>query len=271
MINYSYYPILKGARRDIKEFDQESILFAQENIEKYTPTKNINIDIPVWLISTIMIHNLGNNFLTRKFVTNYSKLFESHFLKDIDNKDIRTDILNYFGINGDIVHLSTPPKFLKIRLMDYLELEVVTEEPRFKLVNQVLEKGWVFIERQRFVYLVRLVLEKQLFQRIKNMKDYYGDQTINEVVNQLKEKYPETKKRLTVSDGMVVPESIKELIDIAYRDHHLSHNQRIKLGIYMQAQGYEIDDILEIYKQCSDYSEATTRYQLNSLKRYIKP
>ena len=102
MIDYSYYPFLKGSLqyRHINEFDEQSILYAQDNIEKYTPTKQLELDTQVWLISTIMLRCLNNNFITRKFVSNYSKLFESHLTKDFKNKEIRLEVLDYFRIKN---------------------------------------------------------------------------------------------------------------------------------------------------------------------------
>lgn len=282
MINYSFYPILSGARRQIKEFDKESILFAQENIEKYTPTRNLDIDIPVWLISTIILHNFGNKFLIRKFVSNYGKLtFESHFRTDINDKDTRVMILEYLGTSGSgssgtgtetqVMKLSKKEEYVKIHMLDYLEIAQKIENPRFNLMNQYLMKGFVYTPVKTFSYLCRLVVEKILYNKIlTEMKDYHDNELINRCVKELKEsgRYPENRVK-PIQSG-TVPQSIQDLITKAYREHHLTHPERRKIGIVLQARGFDIEYIVDIFRQCSDFSEKTTRYQLQSLKKYIK-
>jgi DNA primase large subunit len=189
------------------------------------------------------------------------------------NKEIRVEILDYFKVEDkDVIYDSVHKQpFVKIHCIDYLELleeGLSVQAPQFDLVNQTLYNGFVYLEYQRFIYLLRLSLEQRLYQKIKSMKVYKDNDLINECVSVLKGKYPEYDKQRAPSKGNI-PESIKELIEIAYRDHHLGHRQRIKLGIYLQSNGFDMEFILDIFRQLSDWNEKVTRYQLNSLKRYI--
>jgi DNA primase large subunit len=274
-IDYSYYPVLKGSlqHQHIINLDEQAILYAQDNIEKYTPTKQLELDTQVWLISTIMLRCLNNNFITRKFVSNYSKLFEYHLTKDIKNKEIRLEILDYFNIKKKDLEFIMVHKveFIKIHVMDYLEiLETGLPEPQFHIKQLPMSKGFIYIETQRFLYLLRLALEQRLFQKIKGMKEYTDNPIINECVSVLKGKYPQENEYAPKSGNIIAP-SIQELITKAYETHHLGHSERIRLGIYLQGRGFSTDYILEIYKQLSDFNEKITRYQLESLKKYIKP
>jgi DNA primase large subunit len=277
MIDYSYYPILKGSlqHRHITTFDEQEIHYAFEHIEKYSPTKLLQLDLSVWLISTIMLRCLNNNFITRKFVSNYSKLFEYHLTKDIKNKEIRLEILDYFGIKNkkDIEFLMVQKvEFIKIHVLDYLEILEKTASlpaPQFHIKQLPMSKGFIYIETQRFLYLLRLALEHRLYQKIKTMKVYTDNKLINDCVSVLKEKYPQENEYAPKS-GSIAP-TIQELITKAYETHHLGHSERIRLGIYLQGRGFSTDYILEIYKQLSDFNEKITRYQLESLKKYIKP
>src|SRR5688572_5631321 len=182
MINYSYYPILDGAKTNIQDFDEQSILYASDNIEKYKPTKNQDIDIPVFLISTIILHNLKNNFLIRKFVSNYGKLFESHLRTDIKDKEVRKAILYHLDVFKDLK--ITGKNRVALHVMDYLEiaLNITDKYPHFNLTNSDLDQGFVHLDTPRFVYLCRLVVESKLYQKIKqDMKDYWGNDLINDV------------------------------------------------------------------------------------------
>ena len=275
MIDYSFYPVLKGSlqHRHINELDNESIHYAFEHIEKYTPTKLLQLDLSVWLISTIMLRNVNNNYLTRKFVANYGKLFESKLMKDFLNKEIRMEILQYFKIDKDILFSSISKQpFIKIGISDYLELleeGLSIQAPQFQLINQTLEKGYVYIEYAQFIYLMRISLEQRLFTKIKGMKEWKENELIVRCCKELDAKYPRYDKQSAPSKENI-PYSIQEIIDKAYRDHHLNHRERIKIGIYLQSNNFDMDYILDIFRSLSDWNEKVTRYQLNSLKRYIK-
>lgn len=272
MINYSNYPFLDGAVTEhITELDEQTILHCKDNIERYTPTNILELDLSSWLISTIILRCVNNNYLTRKFVANYGKFVETLLLKDINNKSIRQEILQYFGITKDVefIYPRLSTSFIKISIMNYLDFEGTFSEPRLKLVNQVLEKGFVIVEKPRFIYLIRVSLEQKLFKRIKNMKLYTQNELINKVVEEIREKYPQYNPNLQSPRN--IPPSIQSLIDKAFREHHLAHHERIKVGIAMQAYGYDIEEIINVFRQCSDFDLRTTTYQLNSLKKYIKP
>lgn len=273
-MNYSNYPFLHGAVTEhINELDEQAILHCKDNIERYTPTNILELDLSSWLISTIILRCVNNNYLTRKFVANYGKFVETLLLKDINNKSIRQEILQYFGITKDVefIHPRKDSSLVKIPIMNYLDFEgSLSSEPRLKLVNQILEKGFVIVEKPRFIYLIRVSLEQKLFKKIKNMKLYTENELINKVVEEIKARYPQFNK-LQAPNKDNLPPSIQSLIDKAFRDHHLQHHERIKLGIYLQGQNFSEDFILNIFKELSDYSERTTKYQLNSLKKYIKP
>ncbi len=279
MIDYSYYPFLKGSlqHRHINDLEEQAILYAQDNIEKYTPTKQLELDTQVWLVSMIMLRFLNNNFITRKFVSNYSKLFEYHLTRDFKTKEVRLEVLDYFGINKDIKFMPIGNKkqqeeLVSIHVMDYLEiLETGLPAPQFHIKQLPLAKGFVYIETPRFLYLLRLVLEQKLISKIKSMKVYTDNKTINDCVSVLKEKYPSEDEYIKANNSAVIAPSIKELIEKAYNEHQLDHRSRIRLGIYLQGRGFSTDYILEIFKQLSDYNEKITLRHLQSLKKYIKP
>jgi DNA primase large subunit len=195
-------------------------------------------------------------------------------MKDFLNKEVRMEILQYFNIDKDILFSSVSKEpFVKIHIMEYLELlekGLSIQAPQYTLPNQTLSKGYVYLEYARFIYLMRVSMEQRLLNRVKTMKEWTENKLINRCVKLLDEKYPRFDKHLSAPSKDNIPYSIQELIDIAKRDHHLNHHQRIKLGIYLQKNNFDMEYIMDIFRQLSDWNEKTTRYQLQSLKRYIK-
>ena len=274
LIDYSFYPFLNGARRPIENLEEQAIIYAKNNIENYKPTRILELDLQIFLCSTIMIRNIGNKLLRRKFVSNMGKSFESRCLKDIHDKDIRMELLEYFGVTKDVEYIIIDKKtrLIKIHIVDYLEIQQHDPERTqgLQLVNQSLDRGYVIIEISRFVYLLRIVFEHRLLNKLKTMQEYIDNELINRCVKELRERYPENKKRVSVAQGGSVPESIQSLIEKIHIEHYLDHRSRIKLGIYLQANNYEWDYIMDLFSKLSDFDPKVTEYQLRSLQRYLK-
>ncbi len=272
MINYSIYPILPhAASQHITDFKEQYIQIAYRNIESYKPCDIQDLDIEVFLISVLMVRKVDSGLLRKKFVTNYGKLFEYHFKNHIYKSEYREQILPYLGIPIKSLEFEHVYKqtFVKLHVMDFLELSVVLEDqyPKFKLVNTTLSKGFAYIPMNDFLYLCRLVVEEKLYEKISKLKIYEGNELINSLCTELEKKYPKYIKR---KNSTIMNASIQALIDKAYKEHHLQHRERIKLGIYLQSYGYDMEYILDIFRQLSDWNEKVTKYQLKSLRRYIK-
>lgn len=218
-----------------------------------------------------MVRKIDSGMLLKKFVTNYGKSFEYYFKTDILKAEYRDHILPYLNIPTNSLTFDSIGKerFIKLHMMDFMELSTIIDDdyPKFKLVNTVLEKGIAHIPINDFLYLCRLVVEDKLYKKIKSLKVYDGNKLINSLCTELEKKYPKYIKKSKT--GSVNP-SIQVLIDKAYREHHLQHHERIKLGIYLQSYGYDEEFILDIFRQLSDWNEKITKYQLKSLRRYIK-
>lgn len=272
-INYSLYPILPYALSEhITEFKDQFIQIAYKNIEFYKPSNIESLDREVFLISVLMVRKTDSGILLKKFVTNYGKSFEHYFKSDIYKAEYRDHILPYLNLPTNSLTFDSIGKerFVKLHVLDFLELSTIIDDnyPKFKLVNTVLERGIAHIPMNDFLYLCRLVVEDKLYKKIKSLKVFNDNKLINSLCTELEKKYPKYIKKRSISTTMNT--SIKSLIEKIYSEHHLTHSERIRLGIYLQANNYDWEYIIGLFKQLSDYDPKITEYQLRSLRRYIK-
>jgi len=273
MISYSKFPFLPGAQTSIIEFKPQLINYARDNIEQYRPTGSLSTDIQIFLITTVLLRNINNNRLTRKFVENLGKYFETNLSHDITTKNSRDEVMSFFDVHRPIEFYEKD--YIKIKLADYLHLISMDNQrrildQRFKLGLQLLDKGYVFIKRPNFLYLLRLRLEYFMTNKISKMKPYISDEYFNSVAEGLTDKYPVENVRYDLNTSRnTFPPCIKYLFHKAATEHHLNHQERIFIGTYLQSKGYRTEYILEnIFEKLSDYSKRTTEYQLESLKKY---
>lgn len=266
---YSKYPFLDKAKQYIPKegFTEQYIHYAYNHLWDQAPKQNFpQIDVQVFLISLILLKNTDNNRIYKRWIELFCKKFESLFLKDIYvDKTVRNEVLLTFGIqeHDDIKYY---PTYCSMKNTYYLQfIKELTKEEDFKLVNQAQSKGRVNLYYQRFVLILREKLERIILGRIKER--YTSNELINQYSNELRKKYPVRIFNAPKTNGQMPP-CMLYLIELAQKEHDLSHQQRMVLGMYMMGKKFEMDDILEIFAQLADYKEKTTTYQLNKLSNY---
>lgn len=255
------------------EFVAEYIHYAYKHLFDKAPSLNFeSMDIQVFLISLILLKNTDNKQLFKKWIEGFCKRFESYFLKDIYNKQIREEVFDFIlkssvpDINNKIVFA---PQYVTIPIPYYLLMVSGIVGSEFKLVNQAVSNGVVSVYHQRFILLLRIRLETIIFNRLK--EHYTKNDIINSYVSILKEQHPvKVYQAPSISNdnkGMLPP-CIQYMITKAKEEHDLEHKERLILGIYMVKKGYPEEEIKDVYSQLSDYHPSITKKALKPLSKY---
>lgn len=264
---YSKYPFLDGAKQYIPKdnFTEQYIHYAYNHLWDQAPNINFpELDVQSFVISLILLKNTDNTRIYKRWIELFCKKFETLFLKDVYVDDtVRNQVLPLFGIKDG--NIKFYPSYCSMKTPYYLQFIKELKDEDFQLVNQQMSKGIVNLYYQRFVLILREKLERIIFARIKQR--YTKNELINQYSNELRQKYPVRTFQAPKTNGQLPP-CMLYLIELAKKEHDLSHQQRMALGMYMMGKEYEMDDILEIYAQLADYKEKTTIYQLNKLSNY---
>src|SRR5580765_757258 len=275
---YSRYPFLNDAKQYVDpstdiQYIKSSFAFLVRNLESPNPILTINfdrMDVNIFINCLIILKKISELYISKRFVANFVKRFQYFFEQDINtSKTARDEVLDFFGLSIDDyvfmnghVHMS-PPR--------YLQLYRGLIDQEFKLVNQNLKKGVVSVTNHMFARILRTKLELLILERIKNMKPVdhidFGEEYNNELLRiRVKHKLPQSRK-LEV-DNKVLPPCITYILEKLKTTHHLIHSERILLGIFMQKRGFDLEYIIDIYKQLSDYNERITTSNLKKLSTY---
>lgn len=272
MMLYSKYPFLDSAKKFMpanQEFTEQYIHYAYKHLFDPSPEPNFpEMDVQVFLLSLIMLKNTDNKQLHKKWIENYCKQFEKHFLKDIHDESVRNEVLDFMlkSVPNDMVFA---PQFVTMPIPYYLMFVSGMVGSEFKLVNQAVSNGKVSLYYPRFVLILRTKLQDIIFNRLK--EKYLRNETINNYVDQLIKDHPIQTYNAppTISNNKgVLPPCVQYMIDKAKTQHDLEHKERLILGIYMVKKEYSEDEILDIYSQLSDYKESVTKKGLKPLSRY---
>lgn len=291
---YSRYPFLRGAGKyantgDIKdsyvEYARRVLL---QLLEKGTAPKQDleEIEVQTYFIICIIAKVTGNPFIRRKYVEYLGKRFESDFLDkgDCKFKNVREELYPFFDTAESEVEvklIADKYEFVRIHVNNYLNivedkedqntkqlLEKGIDDPRFKLVNQTLSQGYIYLQWKEWAYLLRLKLERKLTDKIQTMPDFKRTNLLDELIKELYDKYPTHKEYYTLTPSTNIPPCVKSIMEKVEKEAHLTHNERIFIATFWYSRRKNEDWLVDnVFSKLSDYKEKVTRYQLRSVKR----
>jgi len=159
----------------------------------------------------------------------------------------------------------------------YLKLsEKLRTDPKWKLTNLVLRKGYVYLGRREVVRLLEeavkaYINEMRLYvEEITNEKFVEAAQNIRELVRKVRgfttqesEKFKEELMGEIRED--VFPPCIKEILSTLLRGEHLTHHQRFAAATFLVNIGASVDYILDLMRHSPDFNERIARYQIEHL------
>jgi DNA primase large subunit len=160
---------------------------------------------------------------------------------------------------------SNDRRLFKVRVTDYLMRASDFNEQEWKLINRLVNKGYVYLDAEETVRLVRSELSTLIYHKIKSM-------TLSSLPSKIKLKADELRTKLIPYCGYSVykitddyPPCIKHALEVMNHGENLPHSARLMLATYMLAIEKSINDIVMLFRNAPDYNEKITRYQVEHL------
>jgi len=281
------YPFLQEAsayiqesKFDFAEFDRPEMIHiinrAVEKLENelkgkiYSNLDEYEIEIMTFLVSLLLIKSIGLEEVSKK-----CSLFEAmrveRFLStdlSIERSSQKKKLLvqkifqDLFDINIDVDSTSS---ICKLSVPDYLLRASKMYEQEWKLINRSVKDGYVYLDTDEAVRLIRNELSNLIYTRIKNMKIYEVPIIIKSKADELRKKYSGRYVYRNQFKILEYPPCIKHAMEIINKGENLPHSARFMLATYMLAIGKTEEEVIEIFKNSPDYNEKITRYQVEHL------
>ena len=221
-------------------------------------------------LSIALVAMLDDSYATRRFATveaeRYAKLFEK-----IDPGNVR-DVLYFVAkeiLQMDVV-LSNPPYEFKVYFVDYLRYSVKLNEPRFKLVNRILDRGYVFLRRPEMMTIIKNALEEYIEERLRSIGRIPTPDFLKPYVDRLRNvletrRWKETEQTITKIPLESWPPCMQALRQKLLAGEHVSHFGNFTLASFLVSIGWETEQILQLYAQRGDFDERIARYQIEHI------
>jgi len=278
--DFAKYPFLKQASKQIEELQftigslaSEKPVFdrAQERVKKAVLDVNTGeivkdkaTEISSFAASLILVIATKNSWIKKRYALAVAKTAHAQMLKP---KEKIESIAKDF--DWDIAE-GKPYKDFCIGFSIYLKNAAHMHGSEWKLVNQIIDKGIVYLNRDKVIRLLQEEIKRRVEKRldvseIKNLPEEIAAiaeglmKLAQEIIGQEIEEMPK------VVIQAAFPPCINALYADAAQSHHLSHIGRFTLTSFLVNIGMTPEGLNDMYKTFSDYNERLTRYQIEHI------
>lgn len=234
----------------------------------YDKLDRYEIEIITFLVSLMMVKSIGTEPVLRKFTLAEARRAEKFLTEDLKRQNEMQKRSLFAKIFDDLfklkIEISEDGRLLKVKVADYLARSSHFHEQEWKLINRLVHNGYVYLDADETVRLVRNELSVLIYEKIKTMTLPTLPQAIKVKADALRTKLaPHYEYRApAVTD---YPPCVKHALEVMDRGENLPHSARVMLATYMLAIGKPVDEIVMMYENAPDFNEKITRYQVEHL------
>jgi|WetSurMetagenome_2_1015567.scaffolds.fasta_scaffold10962_3 DNA primase large subunit len=279
--DFAKYPFLKKASKQIEELEftigsltSEKTVFdrAQNRVEKAISevntgeiTKDRRAEISSFAASLILVIATKNSWIKKRYALAVAKTAQVQLLNESKEKILAIAQDFDWAISKGVLG-----KDFGISFAAYLKNAAHLHGSGWKLVNQIMDKGMVYLNKDKVVRLLQEEIRHRVERRIevpelKNLPE--GITVIADRLTKLAQEImgQEIEEMPKVVVQTAFPPCITALYDDASKSHHLSHIGRFTLTSFLINIGMSPEALNELYKTFSDYNERLTRYQIEHI------
>jgi DNA primase large subunit len=281
--DFAKYPFLKQASKQIEELQftivslssEKSVLHRAQNrvetaileVNTGETVRDKRAEISSFAAALILVIATKNSWIKKRYALAVAKSAHAEMLKEETSKEKIWAIAQDF--NWDISE-GKPFKDFRIGFNFYLKNAAHLHGSEWKLVNQIMDKGMVFLNKDKVVRLLQEEVKNRVEKRldVTEIKNLPADiVAISEeltklaqgIIGQEIEEMPKTIVQAAF------PPCINALYADASQSHHLSHIGRFTLTSFFVNIGMTAESLNELFKTFSDYNERLTRYQIEHI------
>jgi DNA primase large subunit len=223
-------------------------------------------------IAVMFVTLIGEQFLNRRFalaeaVRVYNLLQEEYeekilqIAQDEFGWDIRQEPVNIDGVMHN----------LKLSFRDYLNVAASFHEAKWKLVNRVMENGYVVITGIEAARLIQVEVENWVSQRVSTPSSFKLPQTLQARLDEVRKVFEENRSKLSGSSlpdeviNEAFPPCINYCLEGLLAGKRASHMERFALTSFLVNIGMPLDKMVSFYTDVTDFDESLTRYQIEHI------
>jgi len=271
-------PELKEILARAEERVEEAILYVRVSRK----LRREDVEISSYPVAIVLAAATGSSFIKRRYALAEAK----QVCKDLEeeSKEKIYYIAKNFQWNPLYNKDSAIPFEFMISFTEYLRNITHLKGKKWKLVNRLLSDGNVYITRNETARLLSEEVRKHIEERLMATKLPRFPSNVMEIAERIKELCTEKIDKAEMEGfprevvSSAFPPCIENLYQSVSSGRHISHVSRFTLTSFLINVGMPTENVIQFFKNFSDYNERMTRYQIEhiagergSRTRYVPP
>jgi DNA primase large subunit len=228
-----------------------------------------NMEIPSFPAAIILAIATKNSFIKKRYALAEAK--QAFIGMQLETSERIVAIALDFDWNLSINRDSEVPLEFEVSFADYLRNTSHLRDKKWKLVNRLLVKGKVYLNKHDVARLLQEEVQRRIEERLEATELPNFPEKITDLAEGLLELAKERigQKEMEgfpkVVSQSAFPPCIVALYEDASKGRHLSHVGRFTLTSFLVSIGMPSEKVNELFKSFSDYNERLTRYQVEHI------
>jgi len=215
-------------------------------------------ELALYAIARMIVSCANNRYLINRYAVAEAKKTSDYLSSDaIAHPEYVDDVASEFGIKFE----KSGQQFL-VPLGKYL-----TYTPRstdYKLANREVAGGKVRVSSHERVRMLEEAVKKKIERELPIRAAFPAE--VKAAGVRMLALLPKLEANIVKVGQENYPPCIRRMIEELAMNINLPHTARVALGIYLVKAGLPTDKIVDIFRGAPDFSEKTTRYQVDYLR-----
>tara|TARA_B100000446_G_scaffold180772_1_gene197259 strand:+ start:427 stop:1443 length:1017 start_codon:yes stop_codon:yes gene_type:complete len=265
-LDYSLDEFEGPSKKRIIERACERILTAIDG-NVFKQLDDLDTEIVSFLIALIIVHALGIRSVSRKYSLGEARRAEMFLERDLKHESderMRSILTRIFKDLFSIDITQENNKF-KFKVSEYLKRATYFHDEHWKLVNRIVNRGFVYLDSDDTVRLIRDEISLYIYDKINKMELKQLPESIKIKVDELRGKVVKHVEFRRYFVTTKYPPCVHHILQLLSKAENPPHSARFLLATYMLSIGKSTDEICALFETAPDYNERVTRYQVEHL------
>lgn len=263
-LQFDISELTKQENAKVVQRAKERVLEAIKKAKVSKETFNIEIEILSFPLALAFVRAAGLEHLMSRYAFAEAMRVES-FLEKEKTPTVALIFQRVTSVNPVVLY--EKPFEFKIPITEYLKRATYFHTPEWKLVNRIVENGYVYVRKYELVRLIREEIKNIIHNRLHTLSSFKTPAEFQPIIEELVRSSPtpiNVGEEITVTPDKYPPCLVRAL-ELLQTGQNVPHYGRFLMATFLLSIGKSVNDIVQLYPKVPDFNEKITLYQVEHI------